>query len=359
MQEAIILEKIHKTFGSMVAVNQLDLRVSEGEIIAILGPSGCGKTTTLRIIAGFETPDSGQVILNGKDITHIPAHKRNIGMMFQNYALFPHLSVFENIAFGLKEHGCKREEIKERVDQVLNQVRMSGFEKRSIKQLSGGEQQRIALARALVVRPAMLLMDEPLGALDRKLREEMQFELKEMLGRLKLTGIFVTHDQEEALTMSDRIAVMNKGNLEQVSRPTEIYESPETIFCATFLGLSNILEGQVNLDGNKSRIKLSSGIIIETPPVADRQVGCIMIRPEKIILSAGNSVSDNQDIANHFTGRILNIRYLGAQIEYKIELSKDDHLVARQQTADGIPSFRIDQIIQIYLPVSGIRWLER
>jgi len=225
-----------------VAVDGVTLDIAAGEFFSLLGPSGCGKTTSLRMIAGFELPDSGRVHVAGRDITDLPVHKRDMGMVFQSYALFPHRTVAENVAFGLRMREVPRPEIERRVKAALAQVELTGLEERKPGQLSGGQQQRVALARALVVEPPVLLCDEPLGALDRKLRQQMQFELKELQKRLGVTLVFVTHDQEEALAMSDRIAVMNRGKVEQVGAPTEIYERPRTRFVADFIGEINILE---------------------------------------------------------------------------------------------------------------------
>ncbi len=240
---AIKLERVTKSFdGRVVAVDDVTLDIAAGEFFSLLGPSGCGKTTSLRMIAGFEHPDSGRVHVGGRDITDLPVHRRDMGMVFQSYALFPHRTVAENVAFGLRMREVPKPEIESRVRAALAQVALTGMEDRKPSQLSGGPQQRVALARALVVEPPVLLCDEPLGALDRKLRQQMQFELKELQKRLGVTLVFVTHDQEEALAMSDRIAVMNRGKVEQVGPPTEIYERPRTRFVADFIGEINVLE---------------------------------------------------------------------------------------------------------------------
>ena len=239
----IKLDNVTKTFdGRVLAVDGVTLDIAAGEFFSLLGPSGCGKTTSLRMIAGFELPDSGRVHVAGRDITDLPVHKRDMGMVFQSYALFPHRTVAENVAFGLRMREVPKPDIERRVKAALAQVALTGLEQRKPGQLSGGQQQRVALARALVVEPPVLLCDEPLGALDRKLRQQMQFELKELQKRLGVTLVFVTHDQEEALAMSDRIAVMNHGKVEQVGAPTEIYERPRTRFVADFIGEINILE---------------------------------------------------------------------------------------------------------------------
>ena len=277
---SIKLEQVTKTFdGRVRAVDGVTLDIAAGEFFSLLGPSGCGKTTSLRMIAGFERPDSGRVHVAGRDITDLPVHKRDMGMVFQSYALFPHRTVAENVAFGLRMRDVPKPEIARRVAAALAQVALTGMEDRKPAQLSGGQQQRVALARALVIEPPVLLCDEPLGALDRKLRQQMQFELKELQRRLGVTLVFVTHDQEEALAMSDRIAVMNQGKVEQVGAPTEIYERPRTRFVADFIGEINLLE-----EGGRARA----------------------LRPEKIRLVAeGARVSGTVETANFLGGSTL------------------------------------------------------
>ena len=276
----IKLDNVTKTFdGRVLAVDGVTLDIAAGEFFSLLGPSGCGKTTSLRMIAGFELPDSGRVHVAGRDITDLPVHKRDMGMVFQSYALFPHRTVAENVAFGLRMREVPKPDIERRVKAALAQVALTGLEERKPGQLSGGQQQRVALARALVVEPPVLLCDEPLGALDRKLRQQMQFELKELQKRLGVTLVFVTHDQEEALAMSDRIAVMNHGKVEQVGAPTEIYERPRTRFVADFIGEINILE-----EAGRARA----------------------LRPEKIrLVSDGARVSGTVETANFLGGSTL------------------------------------------------------
>ena len=235
------LVDVVKTFGDAVAVDHINLEVRDGEFFSLLGPSGCGKTTTLRMIGGFEQPTSGLIELQGRDVTWLPPYQRNVNTVFQSYALFPHLTIYENVAFGLRRKGVKDSEIKSRVSDMLRLVEMPGFEKRKPGQISGGQAQRVALARALINRPAVLLLDEPLGALDLKLRKQMQVELKRIQQEVGITFIYVTHDQEEAMTMSDRIAVMNAGRYEQLGDPEGLYERPTTRFVAGFLGISNLL----------------------------------------------------------------------------------------------------------------------
>ena len=237
------LLNVSKRFADTVAVNSVTLRVTGGEFLTLLGPSGCGKTTLLRMIAGFEIPDEGRVMLGGRDVTGVPPFKRDVTTVFQQYALFPHLNVFENVAFGLKQKRVARESVKTRVAEALEMVKMGGLDRRLPSELSGGQQQRVALARALVLHPRVLLLDEPLAALDQKLRKQMQVELKSLQQRVGISFVYVTHDQEEALTMSDRIVVMNAGRIEQSGRAEEIYERPQTEFVAGFIGVSNIIKG--------------------------------------------------------------------------------------------------------------------
>jgi spermidine/putrescine transport system ATP-binding protein len=245
MVYAVELREVSKRFGEVEAVHQVSLQIREGEFFSLLGPSGCGKTTTLRMIAGFERPDAGEILIRGQRMNEVPPFHRPVNTVFQHYALFPHMTVFENVAFGLEMKRLPREEIRRRVAEALRLVRLTGLENRYPRQLSGGQQQRVALARALVNRPAVLLLDEPLGALDLKLRKEMQLELKNLQHQVGITFIYVTHDQEEAMTMSDRIAVMNQGRVLQVGTPVEIYERPATRFVADFIGETNFLEGRL------------------------------------------------------------------------------------------------------------------
>src|SRR5437763_6965742 len=250
---AIGLDGVSKRFGKHPAVDDVTLEIGEGEFFSLLGPSGCGKTTTLRMVAGFELPDAGRIVLKGSDVTQVPANRRPVNMVFQQYALFPHMSVYDNVAFGLKVKRVPRAEHRERVQEMLRVVSLEGLDRRRARQLSGGQQQRVALARALVNRPAALLLDEPLGALDVKLRKQMQLALKRIQGTLGTTFVYVTHDQEEALAMSDRIAVMNKGRVEQTGNPREIYERPRTAFVADFIGSLNALDLRIDeLGGEKA-----------------------------------------------------------------------------------------------------------
>ena len=357
---AVVLENISKWFGSKLAVDRLNLVIHHGELLAILGPSGCGKTTTLRMIAGFERLSEGRLLVSGRDMTSIPAHRRNIGMVFQNYALFPHMDVFENIAFGLKEQKIPKAEIGERVHTALDLVRLKDYEKRKSGQLSGGEQQRVALARALVTEPELLLMDEPLGALDRKLREEMQVELKELLRRVNVTSVFVTHDQEEALAMADRIAVMYEGRLEQVDTPSAIYEAPDTVFCAGFLGMSNIFSGELTIDplSRSCSMLTEKGLRLDCPYPQDERQGShtdqhVMIRPERVDLLPFDDLDPHG-----FPGEIVSSRYLGATIEYHIALKSGEQLIARVQQCSSSPlDLPAERRVNVRLPLQYLRWL--
>jgi spermidine/putrescine transport system ATP-binding protein len=284
------LEDVTKRFGDVTAVRDLTLDIVRGEFFTMLGPSGCGKTTTLRLVAGFEDPTAGRVLLDGDDVTGLPAFKRPTNTVFQSYALFPHLSVEKNVSFGLERKKVPREEIRRRVTEELERVGLSAEAKRKPAQLSGGQQQRVALARALVNRPAVLLLDEPLGALDLKLRKQLQVELKRIQRDVGITFVYVTHDQEEALTMSDRIAVMNRGVVEQVDAPETVYERPRTTFVAGFIGVSNLMPGQVvSINGAGADLRLDAGVTVHTPESAGTSVGdrCYaVVRPEKLEIQA-------------------------------------------------------------------------
>ena len=268
------IENVTKRFQDVTAVDDLTLDIESGKFYALLGPSGCGKTTTLRMIGGFEEPDAGAIYLGDKPVVGLPPYKRDVNTVFQSYALFPHLSIFENVAFGLRRRGVRKGDVRTRVNEALELVGLGGLERRKPRQLSGGQQQRIALARALVNRPRVLLLDEPLGALDLKLRKEMQLELKRIQNEVGITFVHVTHDQEEAMTMADRIVIMNSGQIEQLGTPTELYESPRTAFVAGFLGVSNLLDGEVMGEGT---VKLPDGTIVRVPREALSRVGTVQI----------------------------------------------------------------------------------
>ena len=303
------LRDVTKRFEAFTAVDRLSLRVEPGEFLTLLGPSGCGKTTTLRMIAGFEHPSAGQILIDGSDTGDAPPFKRDVNTVFQNYALFPHLSVWDNVAFGLKMKGVARSERGRRVDEALDLVKMSTFGDRRPNQLSGGQQQRVALARALVNHPAVLLLDEPLGALDLKLRKAMQLELIGLQQRVGITFIYVTHDQEEALTMSDRIAVMNEGRLLQVGTPAEIYDRPDSRFVAEFIGESNFLEGTVTMrDGDETVVQVEGIGAMRCGGHAEPGSRVILaIRPEKISLARGED-----DRLNHASATVSAVVFRGS-----------------------------------------------
>ncbi len=284
------LQGLCRYFGDVAAVNSVQLGIRRGEIFAILGPSGCGKSTLLRLMAGLETPDGGKIILQGEDITAVPAYRRPVNMMFQSYALFPHMTVEENVAFGLKQDNMPPETMEQRIADVLNLVHMHDYRRRKPAQLSGGQQQRVALARSLAKQPKLLLLDEPMGALDRKLRSEMQFELAEIIRRVRVTCVMVTHDQEEAMVMADRIALMDDGRIAQVGPPMDVYNAPSSRFSASFLGTVNLLEGRIveSLHGTTVLELPDIGGNVKLLDEGSREVGsavCLALRPEKIVLS--------------------------------------------------------------------------
>jgi len=328
------LVDVVKRFGDVAAVDHIDLEVLDGEFFSLLGPSGCGKTTTLRMIGGFEQPTSGLIELNGQDVTWLPPYKRNVNTVFQNYALFPHLTIFDNVAFGLRRKGHKGPEVKSRVTEMLRLVELPGFERRKPNQISGGQAQRVALARALINRPAVLLLDEPLGALDLKLRKQMQVELKRIQQEVGITFIYVTHDQEEAMTMSNRIAVMNKGHYEQLGDPESLYERPTTRFVAGFLGVSNLLPGTVSgtADGY-AVVRLADDTNVRVPRslVNGNTRVDVGIRPEKIRLSEG---ATDAGAANHLRGVIRDASYIGVSTQYIVEARGGARLTVYEQNVE-------------------------
>jgi putrescine transport system ATP-binding protein len=338
------IDAVVKKFGGFRAVDRLSLDIRAGEFFALLGPSGCGKTTLLRMLAGFETPDQGRILLNGKDIAQVLPHKRPINMMFQNYALFPHLTVRDNIAFGLKRAGMAPSKINTRVAEMVALVKLEGLEHRKPDQLSGGQKQRVALARSLARRPQVLLLDEPLAALDKKLRERTQLELMELQRRLGMTFIIVTHDQEEAMTVASRIGVMDDGRLEQVATPRELYEAPASRWIAEFVGDVNLFEGQIE-SREAGRLAISTraaGTILVAEPrqLIVKTIVAVAIRPEKVKLSRRGLVSDevNAQSINRLEGIVTDVSYLGGITTYKVKL--DSGAVVRSSMAN---TARIDR----------------
>ncbi len=332
------LRKVFKVFNGETAVRGVELDIRRGEFFSILGPSGCGKTTTLRLVAGFDTPSAGEVLIRGESMTQVPPYRRPVNTVFQSYALFNHMSVWDNIAFGLRISRQGKAEIEQRVKEALQLVKMESFANRYPAQLSGGQQQRVALARALVNRPAVVLLDEPLGALDLKLRKQMQVELSNLHQNLGLTFIMVTHDQEEALSLSDRIAVMRDGKIDQVGSPSEIYERPNTPFVANFIGDTNLFEGKVeSLDRDRVRVRTPGGLPItvrlsepwHTAATPERVV--VSVRPEKIHLS----LSAPESPANCFEGRLQHVMYMGTHVHYLMECNSGECLTIRQPTGFG------------------------
>jgi spermidine/putrescine transport system ATP-binding protein len=332
---AVSLSQVVKRFGEVVAVDHIDLEVQDGEFFSLLGPSGCGKTTTLRMIGGFEEPTAGLIELQGTDVTWLPPYRRNVNTVFQNYALFPHLTIFENVAFGLRRKRIAGDEVRRRVTEMLALVELPGYERRKPNEISGGQAQRVALARALINKPAVLLLDEPLGALDLKLRKQMQVELKRIQQEVGITFIYVTHDQEEAMTMSDRIAVMNHGSFEQLGDPESLYERPSTRFVAGFLGVSNLLPGTaagiedgyalVTLSGD-TRVRVPRALVNGSPTV---EVG---VRPEKLRLTSREDAVPAG--TNLMRGVIRDASYLGVSTQYIVEATGGVSLTVYEQNVE-------------------------
>jgi spermidine/putrescine ABC transporter ATP-binding subunit len=344
------LHDVSKLFGNVRAVDGVSLGIPQGEFLTLLGPSGSGKTTTLNMIAGFEIPTSGDILLDGEDITSVPPNQRGIGMVFQNYALFPHMTVHDNIAFPLKMRRTPSRQIKQRADEVLELVKLPGFGKRYPHQLSGGQQQRVALARAIVFEPKILLMDEPLGALDKKLRDHMRLEIKHLQESLSITVVYVTHDQEEALTMSDRIAIMNDGRIAQLDTPLELYESPVNLFVADFIGESNFLNGTVaETAGDRTAIQTAVGLKVWVERLDRLNPGVevsVAVRPEKILVLSNGGALD-EEIVNRFEGRIEEVVYIGDARIYRVRLSAGVDVDVKAQSGPDARRHEVGESILI------------
>ncbi len=353
---SVELRDVVKRFGQVTAVTHVSIQIKDGEFFSLLGPSGCGKTTTLRLIAGFEMPTSGEIHIGGKPQGYLPAYKRPVNTVFQNYALFPHMSVRRNVSFGLEMQGISEPEIKRRVGEVIELVHLTGMANRRPKQLSGGQQQRVALARALVNQPKVLLLDEPLGALDLKLRKAMQVELKALQTRVGITFVYVTHDQEEALTMSDRIGVMNQGKLLQVGAALEVYELPKTRFVSDFIGETNYLDGRVSsIQDRYVEIVIEPDIRVWAPTLPDlhqRQQLTIAFRPEKVHLNSGQKEGLNQ-----VAGTIQEVVYTGSATTYNVILPDKSVITARRQNIEITPGtqFSTGEKVTVSWPVEITR----
>jgi spermidine/putrescine transport system ATP-binding protein len=344
-----------KRFADVTAVAGINLDMPSGEFFSLLGPSGCGKTTTLRLIAGFERPDEGQILLDGVDMVQTPPHKRNVNTVFQNYALFPHLTVAENVAFGLRYQDVSKQEAKTKVADALELVRLQGLERRRPSQLSGGQQQRVALARALILNPAVLLLDEPLGALDAKLRKALQIELKALQEEIGITFIYVTHDQEEALTMSDRLAVMSNGRVEQIGSPSDVYEEPATSYVADFLGVSNLMDATAGgADaGGRCKVRLGEFELVAGHGDTDARGDVkIVIRPERVRLEETGTTGENR-----VPGMVERVVYVGSIMQVIVHLAPGQTLQAWvQNQGEGLP-YAQGHPVSVHLPIDALRIL--
>ena len=344
----LVLQGITKRFGSFAAVEDLDLTVPAGSFFALLGPSGCGKTTTLRMVAGLETPTAGTIMLSGEDISRLKPYRRPVNTVFQSYALFPHMTIAENVAFGLRRTGA--DDIDSKVGEMLELVELGQFAKRRPAQLSGGQQQRVALARALINRPQVLLLDEPLGALDLKLRRQMQIELKRIQTEVGITFVHVTHDQEEAMTMADTVAVMNHGVIEQMGPPMELYEHPRTTFVANFLGQSNLVRGHVSGTHGDEVAVAVEGSSLRAP--ANRSVSAegdvwVGIRPEKVFLAGGGSETDEEPNLLR-DGRVTDVSYIGVSTQYLVRMAWGQELMVFEQNTGARDRFDVGDTVDLH-----------
>ncbi|TRX75069.1 ABC transporter ATP-binding protein [Pseudomonas mangiferae] len=343
--------------GETLIVKDLNLDIRKGEFLTLLGPSGSGKTTSLMMLAGFETPTHGEILLAGRSINNVPPHKRDIGMVFQNYALFPHMTVAENLAFPLSVRGFAKPDVAERVKRALSMVQLEAFAGRYPAQLSGGQQQRVALARALVFEPQLVLMDEPLGALDKQLREHMQMEIKHIHERLGVTVVYVTHDQGEALTMSDRVAVFHQGEIQQIAPPRELYESPRNTFVAHFIGENNRLSGHLlSRDGERCLVNLPRGERVEALAVNVGQPGepvSLSIRPERVRLNGAS-----ESCPNRFSGRVAEFIYLGDHVRIRLEVCGQTDFFVKQPIAELDPALTVGDVVPLGWHVEHVRALD-
>ena len=351
----IQLINLVKRFGDVEALKGISLDIPKGEFFSLLGPSGCGKTTTLRMIAGFERPTSGEILLDGKDMSETPPHKRNVNTVFQSYALFPHLDVAKNVAFGLRFTNASKSEVQERVGRALALVQLEGYEARRPNQLSGGQQQRVALARALILNPSVLLLDEPLGALDAKLRKALQVELKALQERVGITFVYVTHDQEEALTMSDRIAVMSEGRIEQVGLPKEVYEEPKTVYVADFLGISNLMDATAaGPAGGRCRLLVGDFELFaargNTKASGDVKV---VVRPERVVVEDQGVRGENK-----IPGMVERVVYVGPVIQLLLRVGNGAALQAMIPNRGQDVTYSQGSAVTIGLPADALRVLE-
>jgi spermidine/putrescine transport system ATP-binding protein len=349
---SIRLENVSKSYDGELILDNLSLEIGAGQFFALLGPSGCGKTTILRLVAGLESVDSGKIYLGDEDITDVPIHKRKINTVFQQYALFPHLSVFENVAYSLRVKGVNQDIIKTKVAEVLKMVRLLGFEAKYPRSLSGGQQQRVALARALISEPEVLLLDEPLAALDLKLKEEMLMELSDLQDKLGTTFIYVTHDQFEALTISEQMAIMNEhGDIEQKGTPKQIYEFPASRFVANFVGNTNIIEGKLHINDTQYTVEVDGLGYFSVYTPAERMwmiPGCrlyVSLRPEKIFISK----QPKDGFANHLMGKVVDIIYYGRSTQYRVKLKNGQYVLVFEQNEEHFPTENIDYDDEVHL----------
>ncbi|HEY6635978.1 MAG TPA: ABC transporter ATP-binding protein [Acidimicrobiia bacterium] len=356
MSGVVELVGLVKRFGEVAAVDNIDLRIDDGEFFSLLGPSGCGKTTTLRLIAGFERPDAGAIMIDGVDMAATPPHKRPVNTVFQSYALFPHLSVEENVGFGLKYQNLSKDAARGKIGRALELVQLSGMEKRKPTQLSGGQQQRVALARSLVLNPSVLLLDEPLGALDAKLRKALQIELKALQEEIGITFIYVTHDQEEALTMSDRMAVMSHGKVEQLGTPAEVYESPASSYIAEFLGVSNLMEVMVKSEtpSGEAVVQLGSHELVAATKYPWPGPALVSIRPERIKIVTGETEGPN--IVPAIVDRTV---YAGPVLNLLVQVDDLNEIQVTVANEGHMATYRHGDVIRIHMPAEAIQVLDR